>query len=71
MLMLILDPSTAETVRGPTDAGAALEPRLLADGDYALPARVLDDPAHEQHHAMLATMPTRPLADCVWPDDDE
>ena len=68
MDMLILGPADAAAVTGPTADGAALQPRALADGDFALPARVLDDPAHAMHHALLSTMPTRPLADCVWPD---
>lgn len=71
MDMLILDPGTADIVRGPTGPGAALEPRPLADGDFALPARVLEDPAHAEHHALLATMPRRPLAECVWPAEED
>ena len=71
MLMLILDPVTAAAVTGPTANGAALAPRMLADGSYALPARVIDDPDHAQHHALLSTMPLRPLSECVWPPDEE
>lgn len=71
MMMLILDPATAATVTGPTVNGAELEPRLLADGDFALPDRVLTDPNHAQHHALLATMPLRPLAECVWPEEED
>ena len=66
MMMIILDAATAAAVGGGSRNGAALDPRPLADGDFALPARVLDDAAHADHHALLSTMPTRPLAECVW-----
>lgn len=68
MLMLILTPAIADAVRGPTSNGATLDPRALADGTFALPTRVLDDPNHALHHALLATLPTRALAECVWLD---
>lgn len=71
MLMLILTPAVADAVRGPTSKGAALEPRPLADGDFALPERVLDDPAHAEHHALLATTPRLPLSDCVWSEEED
>jgi len=66
MDMLILTPTDAAAVTGPTANGAALQPRPLAEGDFALPSRVLDDLNHAMHHTLLHTMPTRPLEECVW-----
>jgi len=70
MLMLILTAELAEQVRGPTGHGAALEPRPLADGTFALPARVLADPAHAEHHATLRDLPTREAAECAWLEEE-
>lgn len=66
MRMLILDAETAAAVAGSTADGAALEPIPLADGTFALPARVLADPAHAAHHATLRDLPTREVAECAW-----
>jgi len=74
MQVLILDSATAQAVRKRSPlTGAALEPRPMADGTFALPARVLDDPAHKRHHARLRRLPTRLAAECAWleVDDDE
>lgn len=71
MMMVILDPATAEAVRGTTANGAALDPRPLADGNFALPVRVLDDPNHAQHASMLAMMLVRDVGDYEWAIDDE
>lgn len=71
MEMLILPPAVADAVRGPTAAGAALDPRPLADGGFALPERVLADPDHAEHHALLAGLPRLPAADCIWLNDED
>lgn len=47
--MLILDADAANHVRGLTIAGHALAPMPLADGTFALPEAVLNDPAHQVH----------------------
>lgn len=67
MLLLILTAEQAAAVRGETDR-AALDPRPLADGSFALPERVLQDPSHAMHHVLLDVCPRRPLEDCVWLD---
>ena len=57
---LILTSAQADSVRGPTAPGHALEPVLLADGaTYVLPADVLADPAHVVRHDALAALPQR------------
>ena len=58
--MILLTAGEAEAVRGPSGTvdHAALAPVALIDGRFILPAAVLDDPAHAEHHAMLATLPT-------------
>ena len=71
MLVLILTPELAEQVRGSSAGGAALEPRPLADGTFALPARVLADPAHAERHATLRHLPTREAAECAWAETDD
>lgn len=65
--MIILTPSEADQVRGPTNGGA-LDPIPLADGvTYVLPEAVLTDPAHAQHHAFLGGLPQREIAPEEWP----
>lgn len=44
--MMLLTPDQAWQVRGDTTEGHRLLPRLMADGNYALPEAVLSDPAH-------------------------
>lgn len=70
MRMLILDAETATAVAGSTADGAALEPIPLADGTFALPARVLADPAHAERHAQLCGLPTREAAECAWLEEE-
>ena len=66
-LYIILDATGAAEAAGPTQAGHALEPVLLADGvSFALPAEVLDDPAHAARHGLLATFPLREVVDSEW-----
>ena len=55
--MILLTVAEADQVRGPTAPMHALAPKELKDGDFVLPVEVLDDPAHEQHHAFLNTLP--------------
>lgn len=57
--MIILTASQANTVRGNTSVGAALDPILHPDNvRYCLPEAVLSDPAHAVHHAFLSILPT-------------
>ena len=63
--LILLNAGQADAVRGPsaTVEGAALEPVALPDGRFILPLAVLDDPAHSQHRALLAGLPTVNAAD--------
>jgi len=66
-LYIILDAAGAAAVAGPTQAGHALEPVALADGvSFALPAEVLDDPAHAARQHLLAQAPLRAVGDGEW-----
>ena len=70
-IMLLLTAEEADQVRGPSaiDPAAVLEPVALPDGRFALPATVLDDPAHEPYHEMLGGLPwasIAPLAPSAW-----
>src|SRR5262245_61878703 len=58
-IVLLLTAEQAALVRGPSDIDptAVLDPVALADGRFALPASVLDDPAHESLHQMLGGLP--------------
>jgi hypothetical protein len=58
-IMLLLTAEQAALVRGPSanDPAAVLEPVALPDGRFAVPATVLDDPAHESFHEMLGSLP--------------
>jgi hypothetical protein len=71
MTMLVLDSATAAAVAGEDTAGHALRPRPLADGTFALPARVLADPAHARHHATLRKLPRREAVECDWDEADD
>lgn len=55
--MIILTASEANQVRGLTTKGHALAPRPLANGTFALPVAVLNDPAHASKWAFLNTLP--------------
>lgn len=51
-------------MRGSTVPGAALMPLPLPDGSaFVLPSAVLDDPAHVDHHAVLASLTCRALSE--------
>lgn len=67
--MIILTSSAADQVRGPTSHDAALVPRKLKSGFYALPEAVLDDPNHAVHHSFLSTLPKRDVVADEWPDE--
>lgn len=72
MDLLILTPVQADQVRGPSaDGTAALEPRVLLNGDFILPARVLDDPAHSEHYALLSTLPIADSSEVEFPPVEE
>lgn len=61
--MIILTQEQADTVRGPTGPGTALDPVALANGtEWVLPEAVSTAPEHAIHHALLATLPTREVA---------
>lgn len=64
--MIILTAPQAAGVAGPTAPGYALEPRALADGTFALPERVLTDPAHASRWPVLNPLPTRAVAANEW-----
>jgi len=66
-LYIVLDAAGVAEVRGPTEAGHALEPVPLADGvSFVLPAEVLEDPAHAARHELLAQAPLRAVGDAEW-----
>lgn len=51
---IVMSAAQAAGVAGTSTAGHALDPRPLADGRFALPTRVLRDPAHAAKHPALA-----------------
>jgi hypothetical protein len=59
---IILTAEQAAAVRGPTSPISALDPVQLPDLRWFLPARVLEDPAHAIHHALLAALPQDDIA---------
>lgn len=58
--MIILTKLQANLVRGLTAKGHALAPRPMADGKFALPESVLNDPAHAKFRAILNALPKIP-----------
>lgn len=66
--MIILTPEQRDYIIAQTDM---LDPRATLGGNYALPERVLDDPAHE---ALVPYLSGLPRGDVEWrplPDSDE
>ena len=59
MICIILNETEKLEVEGLSSPISKLEPRLLNDGKYALPSRVLQDPAHEPKWAQLSQYPQR------------
>lgn len=61
----MLTAEEADAVRGPSTVAphAALDPVPLADSRCMLPVEVLDDPAHTDARAVLATLPRAELTD--------
>lgn len=57
MSFIILTKAQADSVRGVTSPGFALNPIQQMDGTYFLPDRVLDDPAHASKHGFLSSLP--------------
>lgn len=71
-LFIILTLEEAEAVRGPTSAGAALEPMPLLDGaTFVLPEAVLADPDHAARWGILAGLPRRDILPGEWPAPPE
>lgn len=71
ILSVILTASEADAVRGETSPGYYLTPRSLADGvTWALPARVLSDPAHESKWHLITALPQRTVTPEEWPPSD-
>jgi hypothetical protein len=70
--MCIIFPSrgAAQAFHGLSVPGHALWPRRLKNGDYALPARVLDDPAHLSRHSGLQGFPQRDVSLNEWATDE-
>lgn len=69
--VILLAAEDAALVRGPsaTVEGAALAPVATADGRYALPLAVLDDPAHVAHRPLLASLSTADASTIAWPEE--
>jgi len=59
MICLIIPANQVELVQGASSPTSSLEPRLLNNGDYALPARVLEDPAHSAKVGLLQSFDQR------------
>lgn len=56
----------------PTEPGAALDPVPLADEvTWVLPVRVLNDPAHAQHHDYLSALPQRDVDPSEFPQPED
>lgn len=69
--MIILNETQADTVRGPTGPGAALDPVALANGtEWVLPEAVLTAPEHAIHHALLSELPKRSVAPSEFPQGE-
>lgn len=69
MKFLILTEAQAAVVRGETTPGHALMPVPCKEG-WMLPVRVLDDPAHAQHHELLNSLPrVETITPIVRPDE--
>lgn len=69
-LLIILNASQEDEVRGATIPGHALEPIALANGtEWILPPRVLQDPAHVEWHDYLAALPQRNVDPSEFPQD--
>lgn len=66
---IILTKNQADIARGPSIPGAALDPRELADGKFALPVEVLDDVAHAQKEKALRLLPVVDESAIVWKDN--
>jgi hypothetical protein len=58
--MIILTSTQANRVRGLTTEGHGLAPVPLANGTFALPESVLDDPAHARYRNILDRLPKVP-----------
>lgn len=65
--MIILTGAQAIQISGQTAEGNELRPVVLSDETtFVLPEEVLNDPAHAQHHAFLASLPTREIDPEEW-----
>lgn len=68
---IILTAEQADFVRGQNALGAALDPILTAQGDFALGLQVLDDPLHAEKREFLAGLPRREIGPDGWPEEAE
>lgn len=66
MIWLILTAEQADLVRVSANPAYALDPRPLADGTYALPARIINVPEHAAHRDLLAALPQREVVEGEW-----
>jgi hypothetical protein len=65
---IVLTAEQADRVRGRTSPWTALDPVALTDGKtFALPGRVLRDPAHQSKWSELQKMSLRMVALEEWP----
>lgn len=55
--VVIMTEAEAFTLAAATDEETALDPRQMLDGRWCLPSRVVDDPAHAMHRALLLACP--------------
>jgi len=70
-MFIILTKAQADALRGMTSGTTALMPVPLKNGtEWALPAKVLDDPAHASKRRALAAITKRELTKADWPDPD-
>lgn len=71
MSFLTMDQATAAMLRGATlGDDHRLDPRGMADGRFALPAAVLDDPAFAWIGGALAGLETAELGPGDWAASD-
>ncbi|GAB5469630.1 MAG: hypothetical protein Kilf2KO_26600 [Rhodospirillales bacterium] len=68
--MIVMTAQQAAAVSGTSSPGAALEPRPLKDGRYAVNLGVCLDPAHASKQALLAAYPVEDVADSDFSEEE-